>query len=146
MKTVAQNRRARHDYDITDTLEAGIRLTGQEVKSCRVGNVNLSGAYVSLVSGSPVLKGMHVSKYAHASGLDNYEPVHDRQLLLHKREVEKISSSLAEKGVSLVPLEVKAGKFIKVVLGLGKGKKSYDKRQSKKDKDIKRRLKRGEEI
>lgn len=146
MKIVAQNRRARHDYEITDTLEAGIRLTGQEVKSCRMGNVNLGGAYVSLVTGKPMLKGMSIARYNNASGLENYDPGHDRLLLMSKREIEKLTSALAEKGVSLIPLEVQAGKYIKVLLGLGRGKKSYDKRQSKKEKDIKRRLKRGEEI
>ncbi|MAE68591.1 MAG: SsrA-binding protein SmpB [Candidatus Peribacteraceae bacterium] len=146
MKTVAQNRRARYDYDIVDTIEAGIALSGQEVKSCRMGNVNLGGAYVSLISGKPMLKGMKIAKYRHASGLEDYEPGHDRVLLLKKREVEKLTSKLSEQGVSLVPLEVKAGKFIKVVLGLGKGKKRYDKRQSKKEKDVGRRLKEGRDI
>lgn len=146
MKTVAQNRRARHDYEIVDTIEAGIMLHGHEVKSCRQGNISLSGAYVSLQSGSPVLKGAKIAKYSHASGLDDYQPGRDRQLLLHKKQSEKLQTELAEKGISLIPLEVKAGKHIKIVLGLGKGRKRHDKRQKKKEKDVKRRLKEGREI
>ncbi|MBT4120161.1 MAG: SsrA-binding protein SmpB [Candidatus Peribacter sp.] len=146
MKTIAHNRRAKYDYDIVDTLEAGITLTGQEVKSCRMGNINLAGAYVSLVSGSPVIKGMKIARYSHASNLESYEPGRDRTLLLNKKEIVKLTTKLAEQGVSLVPLEVKAGKYIKVILGLGKGKKRYDKRQSKKEQDIGRRLKEGRDI
>jgi len=146
MKTVAQNRRARHDYEITDVVEAGIMLSGQEVKSCRAGNANLSGAYVSLASGTPVLKSMTIAKYAHAAGVEGYEPTRDRILLLKKNELEKLQTQLLEKGVSLIPMEVKAGRFIKVVLGLGRGKKRYDKRQDKKKKDIERRLREGRDI
>ena len=146
MKTIAHNRRAKYDYDIVDTLEAGITLTGQEVKSCRMGNINLAGAYVTLVSGSPVIKGMKIARYSHASNLESYEPGRDRTLLLNKKEIVKLTTKLAEQGVSLVPLEVKAGKYIKVILGLGKGKKRYDKRQSKKEQDIGRRLKEGRDI
>ncbi len=144
MKTVASNRRARYDYDILDTFEAGVILTGQEVKSCRVGNVSLSGSYVSFLGGKPVMKGMKIGKYAYASG--EYDPGRDRTLLLRGSEVARLQSELNEKGVTLIPLEVKAGKYIKIVLGLGKGKKRYDKRQKIKEKDIKRRLKEGREI
>lgn len=146
MKTIAHNRRAKYDYDIVDTLEAGITLTGQEVKSCRMGNINLGGSYVSLVSGKPVIKGMKIARYAFASNVDDYEPGRDRTLLLHKREIEKLTGKLAEQGVSLVPLEAKAGKHIKLILGLGKGKKRYDKRQDKKNKDVQRRLRDGREV
>lgn len=146
MKTISHNRRAKYDYDIIDTLEVGISLTGQEVKSCRMGNINLGGSYVSMVSGKPVIKGMKIAQYSYASHLEDYEPGRDRILLLHKRDIEKLTSKLAEQGVSLVPLEAKAGKYIKLVLGLGKGKKRYDKRQSKKEQDIGRRLKDGREV
>ena len=145
MKVVAKNRRARYDYDIVDTFEAGIMLTGQEAKSCRAGNVNLSGAYVSLLHKKPVLKSMNIAPYAFASNLENYQPGRDRPLLLKKREMDRIQSALDEQGVSVIPLEVKAGKYIKVVLGLGKGQKKIDKRQKKKEKDIGRRLKEGRE-
>ena len=145
MKVVAKNRRARHDYEIVDTLEAGIILTGQEVKSVRQGHMNLAGAYVSLLTGKAVLKNASIAPYAYASNLENYNPDQDRELLLRKAERSKLETKLAEKGVSLVPLEVKAGKFIKVVLGLGKGKKTIDKRQSIKEKDLKRKMKKGQE-
>ncbi len=145
MKTVAKNRRAKYDYQITDTVEAGIVLTGQEVKSCRNGNVNLSGSYVSFLEDKPVLKGAKISPYSHASNLENYNPGRDRPLLLKKSEASRLQSALDEKGVSLVPLEVKAGKFIKVVLGLGKGKKRHDKREKIREREQRRRLKRGED-
>lgn len=145
MKVVAKNRRARHDYEIVDTLEAGIILTGQEVKSVRQGHMNLAGAYVSLLTGKAVLKNASIAPYAYASNLENYNPDRDRELLLKKVERSKLETKLAEKGVSLVPLEVKAGKFIKIVLGLGKGKKTIDKRQSIKEKDLKRKMKKGQE-
>ena len=104
MKVVAQNRRARYDYEITDTVEAGIMLTGQEVKSCRSKHVNLAGAYVSFLDGKAVIKGMKISPYAYASGLENYNPGRDRPLLLKKVDVERLQSALNEKGVALIPL------------------------------------------
>ncbi len=145
MKVVAKNRRATYDYEIVDTLEAGIILTGQEVKSCRQGHVNLAGSYVSLLSGKPMLKNATISAYSYASGLDNYDPGQDRELLMKKQQAAKLESQLAEKGVSLIPLEVRAGKHIKVVLGLGKGRKRLDKRQRIKDRDMERKMKKGEE-
>ncbi|MFA6259317.1 MAG: SsrA-binding protein SmpB [Candidatus Peribacteraceae bacterium] len=145
MKVVAQNRRARYDYEIVDTVEAGIMLTGQEVKSCRMGNVNLGGAYVSLLTGDPILKNANIAPYAFASGQTEYEPGRDRRLLLKKSEVRKLQAALAEQGVSLVPLEVRAGRHIKVVLGLGKGRKRIDKRQRIKERDMKRKIQKGQE-
>lgn len=146
MKTVAKNRRAHFDYDIVDTIEAGIQLTGQEVKSCREGNVNLSGAYVSLLNKKPVLKSATIAPYKFASNIESYEPGRDRPLLLHKKELERIQSALDEKGVSVIPLEVKAGRHIKVLLGLGKGQKRIDKRHKIKEKDVSRRLKQGRDL
>ena len=145
VKTVAQNRRARYDYEIIDTLEAGIILSGQEVKSCRQGNIHLAGSYVSLLGGKPVLKNASISPYRFASGLENYQPDHDRKLLLKKSEVAKIESALNEKGISLIPLEMRAGRHIKVLLGLGRGRKRYDKRQRIKGKDVEKKMKKGEE-
>jgi len=145
MKTVAKNRRARYDYDILETTEAGIILSGQEVKSCRQGNVNLAGAYVSLVSGKPILKNLKIAPYKFASGLEDYDPAQDRQLMLKKAEVRKLQSRIDEKGVTIIPLEVRSGKFIKVLLGVGRGRKRFDKRQKIKERDIKKRLKKGED-
>jgi len=146
MKTVAKNRKARYDYEIVDTLEAGIILHGHEVKSCRAGNISLSGSYVSLSTGKPLLKGAKIAKYQYAASVPDYNPERDRELLLKKRDSIKLQSDLQEKGVSLIPLEVKAGKHIKILLGLGKGQKRYDKRQNIKEKEVKRRLKRGEDF
>jgi SsrA-binding protein len=140
MKTVAQNRRAKFDYEIVDTVEAGMMLTGQEAKSCRQGHVNLAGAYVSLTSGKPVLKNASISAYEFAGPLPDYDPNRDRPLLLKKTEAAKLESLLAEKGVSLVPLEVRAGRYIKVLLGLGRGRKRVDKRHKIKEREIDRQL------
>lgn len=146
MKTVALNRKARFDYEIVDTFEAGIILTGQEVKSCRAGQVNLSGSYVSMHIGRPVLKSATIAPYRFASNLEGYEPGRDRALLIRSSEMGRIESQLQEKGVSLIPIEVKAGRYIKVILGLGRGKKKYDKRHTKKKQDIERRLREGRDI
>ncbi|MBU0766907.1 SsrA-binding protein SmpB [Patescibacteria group bacterium] len=146
MKVVAKNRRARYDYEITDTVEAGIMLTGQEVKSCRANHVHLAGAYVSFLGGKATLKSMKISPYSYASGLEDYDPGQDRKLLLKKKDIQRLQSALNEKGITLIPLEVHAGKYIKVILGLGKGKKRHDKRQSIKERDQERRIKRGDDI
>ncbi len=140
MKIVAKNRRARFDYEILDTVEAGIVLTGPEVKSCRAGQINLAGAYVSFLSGVPMVKGMKISPYAYASNGASYSSGHDRLLLLKKNEIVKIENAAHEKGMTIVPLEVHAGKFIKVLLGLGKGRKRLDKRQRIKEREISRRV------
>lgn len=145
MKTVAQNRRANFDYTITDTFTAGIQLTGQEVKSCRAGHMNLAGAYVSLLNGKPVLKQSTIAPYSFASNIEDYDPKRDRTLLLQKKEIAKLQSALHEKGVSLVPIKVVAGAFIKVELGLGKGKKNIDKRNTIKARDVDRKLRSGKD-
>jgi len=119
-------------------------LTGQEVKSCRMGHVNLAGAYVTFVNGKPVLKKAKISLYSFAAIAD-YDPERDRPLLLKKNEVEKLRSQTETKGITVVPLEVRAGKYIKVVLGLGRGRKRYDKRNKIKEKDIDRKMKQGRE-
>lgn len=145
MKVVASNRRARYDYEVFDTLEAGLVLTGQEVKSCRAGHVNLAGAYISFLSGAPVLKAAKIAPYAFASGLESYDPGRDRPLLLQKRDVERLRGAVSEKGVSVVPLEVRAGRYIKVLLGFGRGKSRHDKRQKIRERDVGKKLRRGEE-
>lgn len=143
MKIVAANRRARFDYELLETFEAGIILTGQEVKSCRMGQVNLSGSYVSFLGGRPVIKHMKISAYRQAGPLPDYNPERDRELLLKKSEMAKLTRATEEKGMSLIPIEVRAGKYIKVMLAVARGRKSIDKRHAIKEKDISRRLREG---
>lgn len=144
MKVIALNRRARFDYDISDTLEAGIMLSGQEVKSCRAGHADLRGAYVSFHGGKAVLKSAKIMKYQFASGIDGYDPGQDRMLLLKKSEVEKLQSISAEKGASIIPMEIRAGKYIKVLLGIAKGRKTVDKRARIKEREMEKKMKKGE--
>lgn len=146
MKTVASNRRARFDYQIDDTVLAGIMLTGQEVKSCRMGHADLSGSYVSFRGSVPVIKHLKVMPYKFASGLDGYDPAQDRTLLLKKNEAEKLRAASEQKGITIIPLEVQAGKFIKILLGIARGRKTIDKRRVIKERDVEKRMRRGDEL
>ena len=146
MKVVANNRRARFDFEITDTVEAGIILTGPEVKSCRAGHVNLSGAYVSFFGHKPILKQAKISPYAFAKISADYDPGHDRELLLSKTEKARLEAVTAEKGVTIIPLEVRAGKYIKVLLGMGRGRKTIDKRHRIRERDMDRKMRAGRDI
>ncbi len=146
MKVVAKNRRALFDFEILETIEAGMILTGQEAKSVRMGHANLAGAYVSFLHGKPILKNASISPYAFASNLDGYDPGRERPLLLKKREIEKLNAQTAERGISIVPLEIRAGKFIKIALGIGRGQKRLDKRQKIKERDMDRRMRTGREL
>ncbi|MFH1443986.1 MAG: SsrA-binding protein SmpB [Candidatus Peregrinibacteria bacterium] len=140
MKVTAQNRRARFDYEILDTIEAGIILTGPETKSCRQGNVNLASAYVSFRDGKAFLKNASVAPYqfaAHAA----HEERRDRALLLKANQMKKLQAWTEEKGSAVVPLEMRVGKFVKVLLGVGRGRKKTDKRQRIKEREIARKLK-----
>lgn len=145
MKVVAQNRRARFDYEITDTVEAGLVLSGQEVKSCRLGQVNLSGSYVSFFGGKATLKQAKISPYKYAGPMPDYDPGHERMLLLKKTDLLKLEAKQNEKGVSIIPLEVRAGRFIKVLIGIGAGRKKIDKRQKIKERETSRRVREGRE-
>lgn len=146
MKTVASNRRARFDYEILETVEAGLVLTGPEVKSCRLGHIDLSGAYVSFLHDKPTLKQCKISPYPFASAAEQAPIGRDKSLLLQKAEAEKLQTLSNQKGVSIIPLEVKAGKYVKVVIGIGKGRKTIDKRKVIKERDIVKRMRKGEEI
>ncbi len=146
MKTVAKNKRARFDYEILEELEAGMILTGQEVKSVRAGNADLKGAYVSFVSGKPFLKNSTIQPYKYASNLTGYDPGRDRELLLKKSELERLKAMSDEKGISVLPLEFRSARMIKVLLGVGRGRKKIDKRQRIKERDVERRVRRGEEF
>ncbi|HUQ18044.1 MAG TPA: SsrA-binding protein SmpB [Gemmatimonadaceae bacterium] len=141
-ESIAKNRRARHDYHILDTWEAGIVLTGSEVKSLRNGKANISDAYGIVRDGEVQLLNLHISPYEQASYF-NHEPTRTRKLLLHKREIKKMIGSVERQGLTLVPLELyfKRGK-VKVALGLGRGKKLFDKRADEKKRDDERDIER----
>ncbi len=145
MKTVAVNRRARYDYELLDRYEAGLMLTGSEAKSCRSGHVNLAGSYVSFTNGKPVLKNASIAPYAFSGPEVIHAEKRDRDLLLKKNEVEKLIRASEEKGMTIVPLEVKAGKFIKLVIGIARGRKKLDKRQAIKERETSRRIREGTE-
>jgi SsrA-binding protein len=127
--TVARNRRATFDYDITQRFEAGIVLTGTEIKSVREGRIDLAGSFARFKNGELFLTDMNIAPYANA-GYSQHESKSDRKLLLHRRELNRISEALGEKGLTVLPIRVylKRGKA-KVELGIGRGRRSYDKRQ-----------------
>ena len=137
-KIISTNRKAFHEYFILEKYEAGIDLLGSEVKSLREGSANLKEGYVIIRNGNAILIGVHISPYSH-TGFKGHDPVRDRQLLLNKREIFKLSKKVAEKGLTLIPLRMyfKNG-WAKVEFGLAKGKKHYDKKESIKKRDIKR--------
>lgn len=128
IKVIAQNKKARHDYFIDQTMEAGIVLSGTEVKSIRQGKVNLKDSYAAIRDGEVILSGMHVSPYEQGN-IFNKDPLRDRKLLLHKREINRLIGMTQQKGMALVPLRLyfRRGK-VKVELAVAKGKKLYDKR------------------
>ena len=139
---VATNRKAYHEYNILEQFEAGLQLKGSEVKSIREGKASLKQSYVLIRKGEAWLKGSHIASYSH-TGFEGHEPVRDRKLLLHKREIQKINSKLAEKGLTAVPTKLYfKGGYIKLEFCLAKGKKLYDKRYSKKKRDVERDIKR----
>ncbi len=140
-KVLASNRKARHDYFIEETLEAGIVLTGTEVKSIRQGKLNLKDSYALVEGGEVYLLNMHISPYEQGN-IYNTDPVRKRKLLLHKREITKLIGLIQQKGYSLIPLSVylKKGK-VKIELSVAIGKKNYDKRHEIAKKDAERRMK-----
>lgn len=139
-RVVSENRRARHDYDILDTLECGIALVGSEVKSLRSGRISLEEAYGRVEKGEVWLHGCDIPEYEKANQL-NHVPKRPRKLLLHRREIGKFAGHAFEKGLTLVPLRVyfKGGR-VKVLLGIGRGRQAHDKRQSLKARDAKREI------
>jgi len=132
---VASNPKARHDYEILETLEAGMVLTGSEVKSLRGGSASMRESFAIIRDGEPLLIGMHIGPYAQA-GYAGHEPTRTRKLLLHKDEIQRLVGKTAERGLTLVPLKVYFNHGLaKIELGLAKGKKTYDRRESLKEKD-----------
>ncbi len=142
IKIIAQNKKARHDYFIIETLEAGIELFGTEVKSVRLGKVNLADAYASVDRSEVYIKGMNISPYEHGN-IFNRDPLRERRLLLHKKEIRKLIGQLQQQGYSLIPLSIYLkGSLVKVSLAVAKGKKLYDKRDDIAKRDSQRNIER----
>jgi len=140
VKVVAQNRKARHDYFIEQTYEAGIALVGTEVKSIRQGKVNLRDSYIAIKNGEAILQGMHVTPYEQGNRF-NHDPMRNRVLLLHKREINRLEVAASREGMTLIPLDLYLKKgLVKVTVAIAKGKKLYDKRDSEAQRDAKRQM------
>ena len=145
-KLVANNKKAYHDYFIEDTYEAGLSLSGTEVKSLRMGKCSLKQAHVQIDQGEAVLYGMHISPYEKGN-IFNKDPLRPRKLLLHKEEIRKLMGKCTEKGYTIMPLKVYfSGNYAKVEIGLARGKKLYDKRADIAKKDIRREAERDMKI
>ena len=141
-KLIAKNPTAYHNYTIEDKLEAGIVLSGTEIKSIRKGKANLKDSYAIIKNGEVYIVGMHVSPYEHGN-IFNKDPLRDRKLLLQKREINKLVGLVSQKGYSLVPISLYfKGSLVKLELGIGKGKKLYDKRQDIIKRDVERQIRR----
>ena len=142
-RAAATNRRARHDYDIEETFEVGMVLTGAEVKSLRNGKASLAEAYARVTDGEVWVDTLHISPYTHASqgGLD---PLRPRKLLLHKKEIERLIGKTQERGLTLVPMKIYFTRgMAKMELGLGRGKRQFEKRDAKLEKEHRREMERG---
>lgn len=143
MPTLAKNRRAHYEYEILETLEAGLVLTGPEVKSIRAGHANLAGAYVTFHGAEAHLTNAHIAPYAFAVKNDHYEPTQTRKLLLKKREIAYLRGKLQEKGLTAIPLSLYTKqRLIKLEIGLARGKKTHDKRASIKKREVDREIRR----
>ncbi|HZL95896.1 MAG TPA: SsrA-binding protein SmpB, partial [Vicinamibacterales bacterium] len=135
-RVIATNRRARHEYDILETLEAGLVLRGTEVKALRAGQVNFKDSYATLRNEEAWLVGCHISPYSHGTDA-NHDPERDRKLLLHRREVTRLVGKVAERGLTLVPLRLyfKGGR-VKAEIGLARGRKLHDKRSAIREREV----------
>ncbi len=134
------NRKARFDYEIIDTYEAGIELTGTEIKSIRLGNANIKDCYGIIKNGEAFLLNMYVKEYTEGN-IFNHEETRTRKLLLHKKEILKMRDAIEREGYTLIPLKLYfKGNLAKIEIGIAKGKKNYDKRESIKERDIKRNI------
>ena len=139
-KLIAKNPVAKHNYTITDTIETGIVLTGTEIKSIRNGKINLKDSYASIHNGEIFAHGIHISPYEHGN-IFNKDPLRDRKLLLNKKEIMRLVGLIKQKGYSLVPISIYfKGSFVKLELGIGKGKKLYDKREELAKKDAQKQI------
>ena len=141
-KTIAENRKARHEYFVLESFETGIELSGTEVKSIRQGAVNLKESWVDIDNGELLVKGMHISPYEKGN-IFNKDPLRARKLLMHKREIMRLFGQVKQDGLTLIPLSIYfKGSLVKVQLGLCKGKKLYDKRHSLAERDAGREMER----
>ncbi|KGG26294.1 MULTISPECIES: SsrA-binding protein SmpB [unclassified Prochlorococcus] len=141
-RLLADNRLARHQYEILDTLETGIELVGTEVKSIRAGQANLRDGFCLIRKGELQLLNVHISPHSHAGSYFNHDPLRTRKLLAHRREIDKLRGQLDRKGLTLIPLNLHLkGSWIKLTIGLGKGRKLHDKRQEEKRKQADREVK-----
>ena len=142
LKTIADNRKARHDYFVLESYEAGIELTGTEVKSIREGGLNLKDSWISIDDGEVYIKQMHISPYEKGN-IFNKDPLRTRKLLMHKREIMKLLGQVKQDGLTLIPISVYfKGSRVKVQVGLCRGKKLYDKREDAARRDMKREAER----
>ncbi|MFA5354513.1 MAG: SsrA-binding protein SmpB [Thermodesulfovibrionales bacterium] len=142
MKIVCQNRKAYHDYSIEETIEAGVQLLGTEVKSLRDGRANLQDSYVLIKEAEVFLFNCHISPYSHGN-IMNHEPLRTRKLLLHRKEIERLRGKMQQKGLTLIPLKIYfKGAYAKVEVGLARGKRQFEKRESIKEREAKRDIER----
>ncbi|MCE2503923.1 MAG: SsrA-binding protein SmpB [Chlorobi bacterium] len=142
IKSIAVNRKARHEYEILEKVETGVVLVGTEVKSVRQGHISLQEAYVVPQEGELWLEGCRINLYEHGN-INNHDPMRSRKLLLHRREIDKLVKRVAEKGLTLIPLAAYfKERRLKIEVGLARGKKAYDKRQSIKEREVKQRIQR----
>jgi SsrA-binding protein len=139
-KNIATNRRARHEYEILETVEAGLVLRGTEVKSLRDSQVTFKDAYATIRNGEAWLLGCHINPYSHGTDA-NHDPERDRKLLLHRREISRLTGKIAERGLTLIPLRLylKGGR-VKLELGLARGRKLHDKRSALKEREVRREM------
>lgn len=142
MKLVCQNRKAYHDYHIEDTVEAGMALSGTEVKSLREGKANLKDSYVLIKGGEAFLFNCHISPYSHGN-IMNHDPLRTRKLLMHREEIDRLSGKATTKGYTLIPLKIYfKDSFAKVEIGTAKGKRLFEKRETIKEREAKREIER----
>ncbi|MBO5213536.1 MAG: SsrA-binding protein SmpB [Clostridia bacterium] len=146
IKGIANNKKAYHDYFVEEKIEAGISLVGTEVKSIRMGRVNLKDSYCSIKNGEMILMGAHVSPYEKGN-IFNKDPLRERKLLLHRKEIDRLFGKVKQDGYSIIPLQMYLkGPYVKVEIGLCKGKKLYDKREDDAKKAAKRDMERSMKI
>lgn len=141
MPPLAVNKRARFDYEILETFEGGLKLTGPEVKSAKAGHVQLKGAFIQVRGGEVWLKNAFIAKYQPAGPQPDYDPSRDRKILIHRRELARLTGKQETKGMTIVPLSIfLKGDLLKVDFGVGRGKKKYEKRESIKKRDVERHM------